>query len=163
MLMGGSNLLLEGVIRWFVRGRGFLSFFLQFSCLFFSSFLLSPFPHPSFFPQVRVWEEEENGEFRPSSAKLLRPDDSTSHQEWVRDVAWAPNIGVPTDMIASCSQDGQVTIWTKGKGEGEWKFKHLEKYFFLLFLSSSFNLFIFSSLSLSLFPLHQGSTPLFGR
>jgi len=26
------------------------------------------------------------------------------HQGWVRDVAWAPNIGLPYDTIASCSQ-----------------------------------------------------------
>ena len=26
------------------------------------------------------------------------------HSDWVRDVAWAPNIGIPSDVIASCSQ-----------------------------------------------------------
>jgi WD40 repeat protein len=35
------------------------------------------------------WEEEEKLE---------------SHSDWVRDVAWAPNIGLPTSKIASCSQ-----------------------------------------------------------
>lgn len=36
-----------------------------------------------------VWKEEQKLE---------------QHSDWVRDVAWAPNIGVPSDMIASCSQ-----------------------------------------------------------
>ena len=35
------------------------------------------------------WEEEEKLE---------------AHSDWVRDVAWAPNIGLPTSKIASCSQ-----------------------------------------------------------
>eukprot|EP00009_Paramoeba_aestuarina_P009329 CAMPEP_0201522542 /NCGR_PEP_ID=MMETSP0161_2-20130828/18000_1 /ASSEMBLY_ACC=CAM_ASM_000251 /TAXON_ID=180227 /ORGANISM="Neoparamoeba aestuarina, Strain SoJaBio B1-5/56/2" /LENGTH=308 /DNA_ID=CAMNT_0047921417 /DNA_START=58 /DNA_END=984 /DNA_ORIENTATION=- len=77
---------------------------------------------------VSVWEEDENGEF---THKRLSRDDSSaspSHQDWVRDVAWAPNIGVPSDMIASCSQDGQVTIWTKEKDAAEWSFKDLEKF-----------------------------------
>ena len=26
------------------------------------------------------------------------------HTDWVRDVAWAPNIGLPSSTIASCSQ-----------------------------------------------------------
>ncbi|XP_046860643.1 protein SEC13 homolog isoform X2 [Xenia sp. Carnegie-2017] len=35
------------------------------------------------------WEEEEKLE---------------AHSDWVCDVAWAPNIGLPTSKIASCSQ-----------------------------------------------------------
>lgn len=26
-----------------------------------------------------------------------------AHSDWVRDVAWAPNIGIPISTIASCS------------------------------------------------------------
>lgn len=26
------------------------------------------------------------------------------HSDWVRDVAWAPSIGLPRNIIASCSQ-----------------------------------------------------------
>lgn len=37
------------------------------------------------------WEEEEKLE---------------AHSDWVRDVAWAPNIGLPISKIASCSQVG---------------------------------------------------------
>jgi len=40
------------------------------------------------------------------------------HKQWVRDAAWAPNIGLNYETIASCSQDGKVIIWQsseKGK------------------------------------------------
>ncbi|KAI7979410.1 hypothetical protein LOK49_Contig346G00003 [Camellia lanceoleosa] len=30
------------------------------------------------------------------------------HTDWVRDVAWAPNLGLPKPTIASASQDGRV-------------------------------------------------------
>lgn len=49
------------------------------------------------------------------------------HSDWVRDVAWAPNIGlsasVTTHMIASCSQDKTVRIWkaiTTTEGSTTW-------------------------------------------
>ncbi|KAJ1941616.1 GTPase-activating protein S13, partial [Linderina pennispora] len=35
------------------------------------------------------------------------------HTEWVRDVAFAPNIGLPRTYLASCSQDRKVYIWTQ--------------------------------------------------
>lgn len=35
------------------------------------------------------------------------------HTDWVRDVAWAPNIGLPKSYIASASQDKTVLIWTR--------------------------------------------------
>lgn len=34
------------------------------------------------------------------------------HSDWVRDVAWAPSIGLPSQTLASCSQDQKVVIWT---------------------------------------------------
>ncbi|KAJ3037595.1 GTPase-activating protein S13 [Rhizophlyctis rosea] len=45
---------------------------------------------------VKVWREE-NGTW-----KLEK--DLEGHTDWVRDVAWAPNIGLPTSYLASCSQ-----------------------------------------------------------
>lgn len=33
--------------------------------------------------------------------------------DWVRDVAWAPNFGLPMNTIASAGQDGKVFIWTE--------------------------------------------------
>lgn len=35
------------------------------------------------------------------------------HEDWVRDVAWAPNIGLSKSYIASAGQDKQVLIWTR--------------------------------------------------
>jgi len=40
-----------------------------------------------------------------------------NHTDWVRDVAWASNIGLPTTTIASCSQDGTVFIWSRSVDE----------------------------------------------
>jgi len=49
------------------------------------------------------------------------------HSDWVRDVAWAPNIGLPTNTIASCSQDGTVIIWTQ-EASSPWAKKVLSKF-----------------------------------
>jgi len=35
----------------------------------------------------------------------------TGHTDWVRDAAWAPNLGLPLNTIASAGQDGQVGLW----------------------------------------------------
>jgi hypothetical protein len=32
------------------------------------------------------------------------------HKDWVRDAAWAPNLGMPLNTIASVGQDGQVRV-----------------------------------------------------
>ncbi|OZJ03688.1 hypothetical protein BZG36_03506 [Bifiguratus adelaidae] len=42
------------------------------------------------------------------------------HSDWVRDVAWAPNIGLPKNYIATCSQDKSVLIWTQEGPQAEW-------------------------------------------
>lgn len=44
---------------------------------------------------------------------------TTQHDDWVRDVAWAPSSGLPRDTIASCSEDKTVKIWTRGRN-GMW-------------------------------------------
>jgi len=59
-----------------------------------------------------VWKHEETLE---------------QHTDWVRDVAWAPNIGLPSSTIASCSQDGTVVIWTQDNA-GAWAKKILPKF-----------------------------------
>lgn len=38
--------------------------------------------------------------------------------DWVRDVAWAPNFGLPMNTVASAGQDGKVLVWTE-RQEGE--------------------------------------------
>ena len=42
-------------------------------------------------------DREEDGEW-VAEQKL------EGHSDWVRDVAWAPSIGLPRSVIASCSQ-----------------------------------------------------------
>ncbi|KAJ3488600.1 hypothetical protein NLI96_g2720 [Meripilus lineatus] len=42
------------------------------------------------------------------------------HTDWVRDVAWAPNIGLPRSYIATASQDKTVLIWTKDTPTAPW-------------------------------------------
>ncbi len=34
------------------------------------------------------------------------------HSDWIRDVAWAPSLSSSRSIIASCSQDRRVIIWT---------------------------------------------------
>jgi len=58
---------------------------------------------------VRIWKLLDDN-------LLLDKDDVVElryHKDWVRDVAWAPNIGLPTSTIASCSQDGVLVIWAR--------------------------------------------------
>jgi protein transport protein SEC13 len=43
--------------------------------------------------------------------------DDTKHGDWVRDVAWAPTLGLPTSTIASCSEDQTVAIWSEPVGQ----------------------------------------------
>jgi len=42
------------------------------------------------------------------------------HTDWVRDVEWAGNIGLPFSHIASCGQDGRVVVWAQRSEGEEW-------------------------------------------
>jgi protein transport protein SEC13 len=46
--------------------------------------------------------------------------ESNPHIDWVRDVAWAPNTGMPYNIIASCSEDRTVYIWKQTEANGVW-------------------------------------------
>jgi len=50
------------------------------------------------------------------------------HTDWVRDVAWAPNLGLPKSTISSASQDGKVVIWTVAKEGDQWEGKVLNDF-----------------------------------
>lgn len=48
------------------------------------------------------------------------------HSDWVRDVAWAPNVGLPKSYVASCGQDRRVIVWTKDGDAKGWKKTELD-------------------------------------
>lgn len=50
----------------------------------------------------------------------MEEDTLEGHTDWVRDVAWAPNIGLPRSYIATASQDRTVLIWTKDAPGAPW-------------------------------------------
>ena len=53
---------------------------------------------------VKIWRLED-GEW-VEEMKL------EGHSDWVRDVAWAPSIGLPKTTIASCSQVNSLShLW----------------------------------------------------
>ncbi|OVA14338.1 WD40 repeat [Macleaya cordata] len=71
---------------------------------------------------VKVWKLY-NGIWKMDCFPALQ-----MHTDWVRDVAWAPNLGLPKSTIASASQDGTVIIWTVGKEGDQWEGKVLNDF-----------------------------------
>ncbi|KZV06830.1 hypothetical protein F511_45689 [Dorcoceras hygrometricum] len=71
---------------------------------------------------VKVWKFE-NGTWRLDCFPAL-----SMHNDWVRDVSWAPNLGLPKSTIASASQDGKVIIWTSLKEGDQWNGKVLKDF-----------------------------------
>lgn len=65
---------------------------------------------------VKIWGLTEEGEW---TEQFRFP--SNAHSDWVRDVAWRPNIGIPSNTIASCSEDKTVVIWTQEMEGQPWK------------------------------------------
>jgi len=69
---------------------------------------------------VKIWKEE-NGEW-------FEEQKLEAHSDWVRDVAWAPSVGLCRNVIGSCSQDKQVFIWTNDGTTAGWTPKLLHKF-----------------------------------
>jgi protein transport protein SEC13 len=74
-----------------------------------------------------------------NTVKIYKIDDAISpyepkhettlnHNESVRDVAWAPSLGLPINTVASCSEDGVVKIWKQEDEGGPWKETNLPKF-----------------------------------
>lgn len=54
---------------------------------------------------VKIWREDLNGQW-------VLDQQLNGHNDWVRDVAWSPNVIHSKTSIASCSQGGKVIIWS---------------------------------------------------
>lgn len=63
---------------------------------------------------VKIWA------YRDDSQSWIEEETLDGHTDWVRDVAWAPNIGLPRSYIATASQDKTVLIWTKDTPTSQW-------------------------------------------
>lgn len=64
---------------------------------------------------VKIWSlDDRTGQWRVEGPPLL------GHSDWVRDVAWAPSLGLPTSTVASCGQDGRLIAWTEKKDKNGW-------------------------------------------
>lgn len=63
---------------------------------------------------VKIWS------FSPSTESWMEEETLEGHTDWVRDVAWAPNIGLPRSYIATASQDKTVLVWTKDSPTASW-------------------------------------------
>ncbi|CCM02720.1 uncharacterized protein FIBRA_04827 [Fibroporia radiculosa] len=63
---------------------------------------------------VKIWG------FRDDTQAWVEEEVLDGHTDWVRDVAWAPNIGLPRSYIATASQDKTVLIWTKDTPTSSW-------------------------------------------
>lgn len=53
---------------------------------------------------IKIWKEDGDQWIEETKIEL--------HSDWVRDVAWAPSVGLTKNVIASCSQDHRVVIST---------------------------------------------------
>ena len=72
---------------------------------------------------VKVWSfSEAHGKWAQQGGDL------SGHTNWVRDVAWAPNMGMPRSTIASASEDGKVMIWSQAPGGAGWEPKLLKDF-----------------------------------
>ncbi|KAJ2780302.1 GTPase-activating protein S13 [Coemansia javaensis] len=56
---------------------------------------------------VKIWSYSEDKKAYDVAQTL------DGHSDWIRDVAFAPNIGLPRTYLATCSQDKHVYIWTQ--------------------------------------------------
>jgi len=61
---------------------------------------------------IRLWKR--NSEMSWEEVKIEK-----KHSDWVRDVAWAPPILPNVNVVASCSEDSKVLIWTSEKKEDD--------------------------------------------
>jgi protein transport protein SEC13 len=61
---------------------------------------------------VKIWKEEDG--------QWVEEHKLEGHSDWVRDVAWAPSVGLSRTFIASASQDRRVIIWSSDGTSNNW-------------------------------------------
>eukprot|EP00928_Gymnodinium_smaydae_P100691 TRINITY_DN993_c0_g2_i2.p1 TRINITY_DN993_c0_g2~~TRINITY_DN993_c0_g2_i2.p1 ORF type:complete len:392 (-),score=83.55 TRINITY_DN993_c0_g2_i2:78-1253(-) len=66
---------------------------------------------------VRIWRHDKQTDSWADQYHFP----SGEHCDWVRDVAWRPNAGIPSNTIASCADDGTVVIWEQAMAGQQWK------------------------------------------
>lgn len=72
---------------------------------------------------VKIHSQDSAGKWQKSSDL---PQGGKVHADWVRDVAWAPSSGLPTNLIASCSEDKTVCIFEQNQSTKKWEETKLE-------------------------------------
>lgn len=63
---------------------------------------------------VKIWQ------FSQEAHRFVEAESLQGHSDWVRDVAFAPNVGLPRSYLATASQDRTVLIWTQDSANGAW-------------------------------------------
>jgi len=69
--------------------------------------------------RIRFWTKSTEGVWAPDPAPI---GIGVGHTDWVRDVAWAPSVVPSVNIVASCSEDRSVIVWTQtGGAEATWE------------------------------------------
>ena len=72
--------------------------------------------------QIRLWRlNEENGQWYAVPSFVNESAGESAHGDWVRDASFAPSLGLPSNTIASASEDKTVVIWTEDPASGQWR------------------------------------------
>ena len=68
---------------------------------------------------VKIWT------FNSNTSQWAVEETLEGHSDWVRDVAFAPGVGLPRTYLASAGQDRTVVIWTQDGPGQAWNKKLL--------------------------------------
>ena len=69
---------------------------------------------------VKIWAYDSESQTWGEEQRL------EGHGDWVRDVAFAPGVGLPRTYLASAGQDRQVFVWTQDSPGQAWNKRVLD-------------------------------------